>query len=330
VLLYGSQNVFNGVNKYQHKVVPGLDKFWVIAVISNPQRYKSRYNLYEKFKASMEVAGVNLLTVEIALGQRPFELTEENNPNHVQLRTNNELWHKEQMINIGISRLPQDWEYVAWIDADVEFCRQDWAAETVEQLQHYDVVQLFQSAIDLGPEGEVITVFNGFVHSWMNEPNINNPLLARGKYGLYWHPGFAWAATRKAINDLGGLIDWAILGSADHHMAWAFIGKVADKLPKNIAPAYKRELETWQLRATHHIKQNIGYVPGTIYHHFHGKKKNRKYVERWDILLKHDFNPDKDLKRDWQGLWQFTEEGLRLRNDIRNYFRQRNEDSIDL
>jgi len=315
------------MNKFKHVKMAGIDKLWVVAVISNPQRYKSRYALYEKFKQSIENAGANLLTVELAFGNRPFEVTEENHPNHVQVRTDSELWHKEQLINIGISRLPSDWEYVAWIDADVEFCRPDWPSEIVHQLQHYDVVQCFQTAIDLGPDGEVINTFDGFAYSWATgKPGP----YSKGGSGPHWHPGFAWAATRKAINGLGGLMDFAVLGAADHHMAWAFLGKVIERSPKNVSEAYKKHLLIWQERAKNHIRENVGYVPGTIFHHFHGKKKDRKYIERWDILLRHNYDPELDLKRDWQGLWQFTHAGLRLRNDIRNYFKQRNEDSIDL
>jgi hypothetical protein len=47
-------------------------------------------------------------------------------------------------------------------------------------------------------------------------------------------------------------------------------------------------------------------------------------------LLKNNFDPELDLKRDWQGLYILTHKGERMRNDIREYFRQRNEDSIDV
>ena len=49
--------------------------------------------------------------------------TNANNKKHLQLNTNNiPLWHKENMINIGIRKLlPNNWKAVAWIDADIEF-----------------------------------------------------------------------------------------------------------------------------------------------------------------------------------------------------------------
>jgi hypothetical protein len=61
-------------------------------------------------------------------------------------------------------------------------------------------------------------------------------------------------------------------------------------------------------------------MEGTIFHRFRGKKVDRKYKDRWKILLKHDYNPDFDIQRDWQGVYSFSDEGVRLRNDIRKYF----------
>jgi hypothetical protein len=316
------------MNKFKHSETPDIDKLWIIAVVSNPERYKSRYELFHRFKKSVEVSGANLLIVEMAFGSRPFELTEPNNPHHVQLRSNAEVWHKENMINIGISRLPQDWKYVAWIDADIEFMRQDWPDEIIHQLQHFHVIQLFQNAIDLGPEGQAIKTMDGFVYSWLTG---QDPAFSKkGGSGPYWHPGYAWAARREAIDALGGLIDFAILGAADHHMAWAFLGKVIENTPKEVTPAYRKHLEIWQDRATVHIRQNVGYMPGTIFHHWHGSKVNRFYTSRWKILTKHGFNPELDLKRDWQGVWHLSDVGLRMRNDLRAYFRSRNEDGVDM
>lgn len=314
------------MHHFRHRKGPHLDGLWVVAVISNPQRYRARYELYEIFKRAVEFAGANLLTVEIAFGERPFEITDAGNPFNVQLRTNDELWHKENMVNIGISRLPRDWKYVAWIDADIEFMRHDWPEEIIHQLQHYKVIQLFQNAIDMGPEGEVLKVHQGFMHAFVNG------LLTPGRVSKYavYHPGYAWAATRHAIDQLGGLIDIAILGAGDAHMAWALVHRELDYVPERVSPAYLRHLLTWEQRCRDHIRLNVGYMPGTIHHHFHGKKRDRRYAERWQILFRHNYDPDLDIKRDWQGVTEFSRAGLRMRNDLRAYFRSRNEDSIDL
>jgi hypothetical protein len=306
----------------------------VVAVISNPCRFKSRYDLYWKFKAHMDAnPHVRLMTVEIAFGDRPFEVTTAGDPQCLQLRTFDELWHKENMINLGVQRLPSDWEYMAWIDADVEFPntirKVDWALETIHQLQHHQVVQMFQQAIDTGPNGEAFQMHQGFAYSYLS----GKPRAVPGKYA-HWHPGFAWAMRREAWDMLGGIYDVSILGSGDHLMAWGLIGEGIDQLPSTMSQGYRKSLHEWQRKADRLIHRDIGFVPGMLIHHWHGKKADRRYRDRWKILSDANFNPETDLKRDWQGLLQLDHDGsprlIRLRDDIRAYFRSRNEDSIDL
>ncbi len=298
-------------------------KLYVVTPIINPCRYKSRYNLYHDFAKMVNDSGAELFTVEAAFGNRPFEVTDVGNPNHLQLRTETELWHKENMLNLAIAQLPRDWEYVAWVDADVSFARPDWVQETIHQLQHFDVVQMFSNAQDLTPSHETMNKHVGFMYSyWHNlkcTKDYNN-----------WHPGFAWAARRSAINHLGGLIDFSILGAGDRHMAFGLVGKMQQAIHGSLQLGYAKELMMWQERAERHIRRNVGYVPGTLLHHWHGKKRDRGYRDRWEILIGNKFDPDLDLKRDWQGLYQLTDRSIELRDDLRRYFKSRNEDSIDL
>lgn len=319
-----------------------LSKFHVITMISNPVRFHTRYELYRDFAKHMQDSGANLWTVEVAFGNRPFEITKAEAPQDIRFRTLDEIWHKENALNLALARLPEDWEYVAWIDADLLFHNPRWVQETVQQLQHHEIVQLFAYALDLGPNMEPMQMHRGFVKGYWDEgfkcPNIKKPQLGSpdyyggfgGKTGSFAHPGYAWAATRKALTDLGGLIDFAVLGSGDHHMAMALIGEVERTFPSQIASRYAQKMLRWQERAEMFVKRDIGYVKGTISHYFHGKKKDRKYRERWEILVGNKFDPDKDLKRDTQGLYVWTDNNIRIRDEVRAYFRQRNEDSIDL
>lgn len=306
---------------FKHSEAPGLKNLYVIAVVSNPARFASRYRLFEAFRKQVD-GKANLFTVELALGDRPFECNAD-----LELRSFDELWHKENMINLAIQRLPSDWEYVAWVDADIAFCRDDWAEEIVHQLQHHHVIQLFQNAIDLGPHGEVIQVHNGFVWSWATGQPPSRSANGGYNYGN-WHPGYAWAARREAIEALGGLFDLGILGAGDHHMAHALLGKVHERVPPFLSDGYVEALEAWQQRANVHIRQDLGFMPGTIHHAWHGPKRKRFYGERWEILRKHGYDPRHHIKRDSQGLLAFTHAGEVMRNDIRQYFKARDEDDI--
>ncbi len=301
--------------------------FHVVTMISNPVRYSSRYELFKKFKHHMEKSGViHLHVVEVQNGERAFQVTEKDNPYHIQLRTIDELWIKENAINLAINRLTPrfpDWKYVAWIDADIKFTRPDWVEETIEELQVSSWVQMFQTAIDLGPEGEALQTYNGFMYSyWSGKPQQNN-------YAT-WHPGYAWAATREALTKVGLLIDGAILGAGDRHMAMSLIGRGKESFDKRIHPDYQDMVLSWELRAEKYIKRRVGYVKGNILHYWHGKKKDRRYHDRWQILINNNYSPYRHIYRDWQGLYQFDTDAIKLRDDIKKYFRSRNEDSIDL
>lgn len=314
----------------------------VISVVSNPVRFASRYRLYREFVARMQDAGVTHHSVELLFGDRPCEVTEPEMPNHVQIQSFDVLWHKENLINIGIASLPADWEYVAWIDADVTFSNPTWAVDTLHQLQHHMLVQMFSHAVDLGPRCEPLQHHAGFAFMY-HQNGCKGPQGAgytpayygygNPGRGVFWHPGFAWAARREAIDYLGQLIDFAVLGSADHHMAMALIGEAGRSIHRDMALPYRQQIMDWQDRAERYIQRDIGYVHGTLLHYWHGKKANRRYVDRWQVLTGTQFNPVTDLKRDWQYLWQLRVEELRqirLRDSIRAYFNQREEDSIDV
>lgn len=311
---------------YQHDRVADENHFYAVTCISNPCRYKSRYELYHRFKRRMEEASVKLMTVELALGERSFEVTRPDDSMNVQLRSRDEIWHKENLLNIGISRLPTDWRYVAWLDADIEFLRDDWVEETVHQLQRYQVVQMFAQALDMGSDGTLLKAHDGFAYSWLRD-GLDEKLSCYQQPNYGYHPGFAWAARREAIDHLGGLFDVGILGAADNHMARGLVGTAPQSLFTRVSKGYFQAVEEWQRRATTHIRGNVGYVPGSIQHHFHGHKVDRRYLERWDIIRRYNFDPNLDLKRDWQGVLAFTERGERMRNSIRRYFNERFEDA---
>lgn len=322
----------------------------VVAVVSNPCRYRSRYDLYRAFERHMYASGVRLTTVELAHGGRPWEVTRQGDPRHVQLRTDCEIWHKENLINLGIASLPRNWEYVAWIDADLTFNRPDWAQETLQQLQHYDIVQPFSHSVNMS--GDYHPIYDSIhrvpkpgeerkiVASWLycHVNGIPKDAVQKKKFltagyqmlgGKYvWHSGFAWAARRSAIDAIGGLIDWAVLGSADRHMADMMVGDAS--WSPMLSSGYQKLLGLYKARFDS-LRGNFGYVDGLVTHHWHGSLVNRSYTDRWKLLYEYQFDPIVDLRRDWQGLYQLVDDGtprmVGFRDSVRRYFRERDEDA---
>lgn len=323
---------------------PLVDDIFVVTIISNPIRYKRRYELYSQFAHMFACANVHLITVEQAFGDRPFVVTQEDNPWHLQVRTVEELWHKENMLNLGIAygrQLLPKAKCVCWIDADCAPTRpvSDWIKETWHQLQHYEFVQMWESMIDLDYSCNALgTPMPSFMANYIKHgtPNPEEFKKIERSYPTghksFGRPGLAWAANLSALDKVGGLIDYCILGAGDWYMAHGLIGSM--KIPTgemSSSSAYTKKLFQWQETAERWIKRDVGYVSGLVYHYFHGRKVNRGYGTRGKILVENLYDPDADIKKDTFGLFQletWEPRQMKLRDQIRGYFRARNEDDI--
>jgi hypothetical protein len=327
----------------------------VACMYSNPQRWPVRRELMNDFRKRMEASpNVALYVGEVAFGDRPFEVTDPSNPRDFQFRTGHELWLKENVLNLIVQRMPAGAHHIAYLDGDTQMSRYDWALEAIHQLQHYAAVQLFHQFIDVDYRHRPYCVTNSFGYSYlqsitpaiyMDPATAKSPAVSRldsaansytrdltrsaapggASEKVWWGAtGLGWAFRRSAWNDMGGLFDQAILGSADWIMAYGMAG-LADGLEyiPQCAPYYQA-VKRWQ-QGAQVLKANIGYLDNTITHFWHGPKGNRFYRERERILTDNAFDPYLDLKRDWQGLWQLSGNKPRLRDDLRHYFRARNE-----
>lgn len=317
---------------------------YVVTVIYNAVRYRTRWKLYQDFAKRMAEAGAVLITVEAAFGRRDFAVTDASNPYHVQVRVSTELWLKENLINRGVARLSElhpDWPKVAWVDADVSFIRDDIADETRHVLEHYPIVQMWSQAQDIAPDHTPINLQYSFAWCYINGMEPSKPQKVfrdyppyyaakiPGRPGYYWHPGYAWACTREAWDALGGLIDVSVVGNADNQMAYAIVGHLEYALPPGLTPGYVSGLTEWQRRAETYLHHDLGLVEGLVSHHWHGKKQDRQYQSRWQVLIEAGFDPALDLKRDRQLVWQLTDRSEILRDGLRRVARARNEDSLD-
>ena len=195
---------------------PIENKLHVIAIISNPCLYLRRYILFKQFLLRLlnEEPNIIVYVVEVVYKNQKFIITDSNNPNHLQLRCDTALWHKENMINIGVKKLlPIDWKAFAWIDGDLEFESSTWALDTLKILNGYkDIVQIWSHCVDMDKNKNTMKVFNSAgYHYYKNHTYVSNGTN-------YWHPGYAWAMNRTAYERIGGLYERSILGSGDFIM----------------------------------------------------------------------------------------------------------------
>jgi hypothetical protein len=333
----------------------------------NPWRWKSREKHTQRALKHFHDSGAVIVLVEIGFNRRGLQYADsgldgtladcsihgEHRHRYIALHTKDELWLKENAINIGVQNMPYDWQQVCWLDSDVSFIRPNWVGETIHKLQHYAFIQMFSQARDLAPNSEMLPEdyphANGvsFLRSWSDGDLIENlkrkvptNTAAAGDphYGLFGgrrvFPGLAWACTRKAWDEVGGLVDFAVWGGADWSMSHALIGLRASMMHSGLHPNYKSRMNAWADRADKYIRRNVGTMEGAIFHAWHGKKTVRGYGDKHRILADLQFDPTRHLKRDAAGLWQLDDDGteayIKLRDSFRKIAKERNEDSIDV
>lgn len=336
----------------------------VAVCYTNPFRWATRRKLMNNMRRHMEPQpNIKLYVGELAYGDRPWEVTTADNPQDLQMRTEHELFHKENVQNVVINKMfPKNWKYGCCVDGDFLFTRYDWALETIHQLQHYEFVQPFSSYADLSGgvygQAQVPVRYNsGFFFNYIQNGYKVSPQYANGAfppahlknirgdslsgYGGTMVPdgpfmrgvgatGGAMAFRHLAYDKVQGLLDKCILGHADWCMAFSLAGvEPPDIHLQNYHPNYKHYVQTWRKLAIS-IRKNIGYVDGHAIHYWHGSKTRRAYSSRDKILAKHQYDPYDDIVIDSQGIYKLNDGKLDFRDDIRQYFISRFEDDPNL
>ena len=320
----------------------------VACCYSNPRRWETRRRLANDFTLHMRsTRNVVLHVIELAYGDRPFDVTNPARyPFDIQRRTTTELWHKENLLNLAIHQFPADWRYGAIVDMDFTFTRADWALEAIHLLQHYRWVQLFTEAHHItgstvpGKGHRSIGTLSGFsatyaenghsaVTSVRNKEELLEYMVEKPKKWQFpGAPGGAWAFRREALNEVGGLLDRCILGSADSFMAFGLVGSfcgMRSNMMTRYTEDYRNYILAWQRRAAE-SHGDIGFLDQFVVHHFHGRLKNRGYHDRDNILIDNQYSPTIDVFPDSQGVLQLSPHRPRLRDQLREYFLSRCED----
>jgi hypothetical protein len=363
------------------------EPLYAIVPYFNPYRWKSREKHTERAVKHFLDAGAVVYLIEASFNRRTAAFADSgldgtlvNCPTaikvnesdwrskYIHVTTKDELWIKENLVNIAVGRLPWNWQQVCWLDSDIHFARPNWVGQSIHLLQHYAFLQMLSHARDLGPNYEALPEGYphadgmGFVHAWLTQklegkaadvadlssknkhhhphpPHPSHPHPPRPPHyeGLSYPPrvwpGLAWACTRKAWDDVGGLIDIAIWGGGDYHMSWALIERPDKMMRNDLHRNYQKICKQWYHRCRTHIRRNVGVMEGTVLHYWHGRKTDRGYNAKHALLAEVGFDPLRHLKKDFQGVWQLHDDRstafVQLRDLMRKVAHERDEDSND-
>ena len=119
----------------------------IVTCYYNPEAYRTKLHNYLLFEKALRTSGLQLVTVECSMGQMDFELPDR--PGLVRLRGRDVMWQKERLINVAIENVPERFTKIAWLDCDLLFTNENWAAETSRLLDRYPVVQPFEAVVRL-------------------------------------------------------------------------------------------------------------------------------------------------------------------------------------
>ena len=297
----------------------------IVCCYFNPCSYKSKYNNFLKFYKSISRYVDRVLVVELIHSESTQILPEE--VNSYKVESTSVLWHKENLLNLGIKRLlDENYQYIAWLDADVVFDDSFWVKDSIHCLNNYKLCQLFSQAEKIQPNGQS-TFHSGCVRYWKETGNIF-------PVNTFYHTGYGWACRSECLRDCM-LYDKSIMGGGDS-LIWfgSFDGVVNIYELLYNHPIFKLDINgyiidylDWSERWGSIIQGDISYVCGGVRSLPHGFNSNKNYILRYDTLKKHNYNPKKDLTYN-NGILECTND--KFQADINKYFRSRKEDRFSL
>jgi len=289
----------------------------IVCCYFNPLNYQSKYNNFIKFYNDLFAYHKDVLVVELKHPSTLLTL-----PDHIQshkVYCDQTLWHKENLLNIGISKLIREgFKNIAWLDSDIIFDDSYWVQDCIELLKRVKLCQLFSRVQSNN------TFHNGCVREWKETGSILPVASA-------YHTGYGWAARSDVLKSCL-LYDKSILGGADSLIWLSSFSKKYNfseiikhhPIKKLNLNDFFQDFLSWSECWGDQIQGSVGHVYCPIKALSHGNTRDRNYILRYQYLIDSNYNPKKDIT---------YKDGIIYSNNkllntlCLNYFKSRNEDN---
>ena len=250
---------------------------------------------------------------------------------HLKFDLQSPIWVKENLINIAIQSINNDWEYACWLDKDIHFFNPNWDIDTINKLKEYDIIQPWSRVLFLTKNYEIdrnvkSNGVNDFIARFKNCPDLEKEkgFLSYGKVkelgyvSRVGHPGHTWAINRKFYEKIGGLFDRCIVGGGDSFLLCT-MDETFDLPDLRLNVLYK-SFYTKYVNIARGTK--VGCIEGTITHYYHGDIENRNYFHRYN-LIDNIIDVEKDIEYQENGTLRIN--NTKTEKNILDYFYSRKE-----
>lgn len=188
------------------------------------------------------------------------------------------MFFKECLWNL--SAAATDADKLLLLDTDLTFSVADIIEQTESLLDRVDICQPFGTALwpDRGGEIQLARRSSAFALARDYEPTSK-----------YYHPGFAWAMTRQAFDELGGIYDRHVLGGGDIALTYSLSHRFAhvDLRKRNPHDAHFATTPSYAEYRSRGVKLHlrVGCLDNVkCRHKWHGDTVNRQYTSRGDYF----------------------------------------------
>lgn len=299
------------------------DEIWAITTFFNPCGYKSKYELYKKFRQQLNVP---LITAELVF-DKPPEIRDDDADIVLRFSDGDVLWQRERLVNLAVAAIPSSCDKVVYLDADVFFSDPDWAIRASRKLDECMIIQPYSMSFRLPLEYSK-NQFSPDDIARLNNPrkSLVNQVITEGRLG--GNPGLSWGFRRSLLEE-HGMYDAFPVGAGDNALGLA------------ISQQYKYAIKRFHLnekRAEHYLEwaepfvasvnDRVGCADNSIYTYYHGSSENRQYDLRHAMLAGFDFDPYVDLRYGIDGCWRWGSDKPELHEFVKQYFYSRKEDDI--
>jgi len=247
--------------------------------------------------------GFQIQVIEVTFPGQEFLATKPNNePHELQFKAEWIFNMRENLVNVGAKKLPEDWEYISWIDAHIFWLENKYFFEDiVVELGKNNIVHMLESNDFYNEWNKTHFFEEGVAKLWSQVHHTRlNPIR---------QCGMAWATRRDIFEATHGSLDVCIGTKCDLYQNYAYFGEIYTGECSN--PDYAKAVRDWQSNALQVYQKKVGYIKGKIIHFEHCLPSRGCRTSNYDsmtmALMRHNFNPNTDMVRDAEGRMQFKQ-----------------------